>query len=322
MKLIRNITVLALALAATAACNKQGTEAYVPEQEEIAFVLDGEFAPAIDTRVTETTTSNLSTLYVTASTGSETYKFSNQSFTKSGSSWTGGKYWAEPASGQTTVAYHFYLSNSQLTVPTSGTAGPTIAPANANTDVVVDYLASPAYKEVATAHLEHIFARFTDVTLKCPAGYKVSNLKLSFNPITTGTFTLKQMDANTVDATHPAVGWTSFGSAASSPTYLVGTASSGISIATGASYTKSDNDVWFVPGSYVLTLSYNMATDNNDWNKDYTKTATVALQRGKKNKIVLNNNEPNIPPPGDDVAQITFNIDVTDWTDNPLNPVF
>ncbi len=314
--------ILMVGCMALGACSKEASVT-VPESKEIAFAVEGEFSPSVETRATEVETSSLSTVYVTATTGTqETQKFLNQAFTKSGSTWTGGKYWEEPASGQNSVAYHFYLSNAQLTAG-SGTAGPTIAPANANTDIVVDYLPSPAYKEVATAHMEHIFARFTDVTLKAPAGYKATNIKLSFLPITSGTFSLKQMDTYTVDASHPDVGWTTKGSASTTAAYLVGSASSGASINTaGGTYTNTNNDVWFVPGSYTLTLSYTLSTDNGDWSKAYTKTATVALQRGKKNKIVLNNNQPNIPDPGSDVTTVTFDLDVTPWNDNPLHPTF
>ena len=133
---MRKSFIIVMAGLALAACSKQlDTPAVQDGPQEIAFMVGSP-----ETRgATEVTTSNLSTLYVTATTGSssETATFTSAQFTKSGSNWTGGKYWPS-----TDPSYHFYGSNQALTHTSSGA---TVSPANANTDIVVGYIANPNF---------------------------------------------------------------------------------------------------------------------------------------------------------------------------------
>ena len=303
----KTILILAGALA-TLACNKELPLAKAPAAGEglrpLEFrLLGGEFSPMIGTRATEVTSSTLGTLYVSATTGSssETAVFTSAAFSKSGSVFSGGKYWPS-----TNPNYHFYASNVPLTHTASGA---TVSPANVNTDIVVDYIATPDFGETNDLVLGHIFARFTDVTLKAPAGYTASAIKLSLLPKTSGTYNLKSGS------------WTSKG-AAGAAQYLAGTASAGLSITTeGGSVTVNSNDLWLVPDSYTLTLSYTLSKDA--WSKSYTKTASVSVLQGKKNKITLLGNNPNIPgPDSGDITEIDFNVEVDSWTENELHPSF
>ena len=296
-----------LAGLALMACDKQAPVASVPDADEISFAMGGEFVSVVGTRATPVTDANLSTLYVTATTGSssETSVFTSAAFTKSGSSWTGGKFW--PA---TNPSYHFYAANTQLTHTASGA---TVSPSNANTDIVVDYIATPNYKQTNTLALEHIFAQVGTVSMKAPAGYAVTNMKVSLQPVVGGTYNLKS------DA------WTTRG-AAGSATYVLGTASAGVTVSTessNATYTGNDNDLWLVPGDYVLTASYTIA--KGAYTASVTKTCTVTLQQGKNNNIgptVSGGQDlPNIPEP-DDVAELTFSVTVTPWSDTHVDANF
>lgn len=290
---MRKSFIILMAGLALAACNKQLDTPVQEGPQEIAFTVG-----TPETRgATEVTTSNISALYVTATTGSssETAAFTSASFTKSGSNWTGGKYW--PASDP---GYHFYGANTALTHTASGA---TVSPANANTDIVVGYIATSNFKSVNAFTLGHIFAQVGTCTIKAPAGYTLSGVKVSLKPITSGTYNLKSGS------------WNSKGSAASTASYIFGTSSTGVNITTaGGSSTSADNDLWLVPGDYQLTASYTIA--KGDFSKAYTKTATVTLVQGKNNNIGLNSNgDPNIPEP-DDIAELTFTVTVTPWTDN------
>lgn len=295
----RYIFAAAVAAFALVACNKEIPAAENVEAEEIVFTLCAE------TRATEVTTSNLSTLYVTATTGSnsETSVFTSASYTKSGSVWKGGKFWPS-----TNPNYHFYLSNVALT---HTSAGATVSPANANTDIVVDYIATPTFKATNTATLEHIFAQVGTVRVKVKAGYKAENIKISLQPKTSGTYNLK------TDT------WTPGN--AGSATYILGTANAGVNITTeGGAVESSDNDLWLVPGAYVLTATYTITKDA--FSKSYTKTATVTLVQGKNNNIGPTTSGgvelPNIGPDDDDVAEIEFNVTVTPWSDQHVDVNF
>lgn len=289
---MRKSFIIVMAGLALTACSKQlDTPAVQDSPQEIAFMVGSP-----ETRgATEVTTSNLSTLYVTATTGSssETAAFTSAQFSKSGSNWTGGKYWPS-----TDPSYHFYGSNQALTHTSSGA---TVSPSNANTDIVVGYIANPNFKSVNSFTMEHVFAQVGTVTIKAPAGYTLSGVKVSLRPVTSGTYNLKSAS------------WTSRGSAGSA-SYIFGTASAGVNINTaGGSSTSSDNDLWLVPGAYELTCSYTIA--KGDFSKAYTKTATVTLVQGKNNNIGLNSSgDANIPEP-DDISELTFTVTVTPWTD-------
>lgn len=282
------------------ACSKQqAPEASVPEMDEIAFSLGAE------TRASEVETSNLSTLYVSATTGSssESAVFTSASFTKSGSVWKGGKFW--PSSNPN---YHFAIANVALT---HTSAGATVSPANANTDIVVDYIATPTFKATNSVTLEHIFAQVGTVRVKVKAGYKAENIKISLQPKTSGTYNLK------TDT------WTPGN--AGSATYILGTASAGVNITTeGGAVESSDNDLWLVPGAYVLTATYTITKDA--FSKSYSKTATVTLVQCKNNNIGPTTSGgvelPNIGPDDDDVAEIEFNVTVTPWQDQHVDVNF
>lgn len=295
----RYIFTAAVAALALVACNKETPSVGYVAADEIAFTVGA------GTRASEVTTSNLSSLYVTATTGStsETAVFTSASFSKSGSVWTGGKFWPS-----TNPNYHFYLSNVALTHTSSGA---TVSPANANTDIVVDYIATPTFKAANNATLEHIFAQVGTVKVKVKAGYKAENIRISLQPKTSGTYNLK------TDT------WTPGN--AGSATYILGSASAGVNItAEGGSAQSSDNDLWLVPGAYVLTATYTITKDA--FSKSYSKTATVTLVQGKNNNIgpITSGNveQPNIGPNDDDVAEIEFNVTVTPWSDQHVDVNF
>ena len=298
MKNIVKIAFLA-AIALAASCNRQVPE-NVADFDDSLITFTTRTA---ETRATEVTTANLTSFNVIATTGTTTQSsvWTDGVFSGSqGGNYTGGKYW--PASQ---VTWNFYAANAAINFVASGS---TITVQNCNTDIVADYIEGAGYKTTNALTFEHILAQVGTVTMKAPAGYTVTELKVSLNPVYTGTYNIK---ANT---------WTR-GSAASAA-YVVGTASTGVSINTaGGSFTSNDNDLWLVPGQYELTASYRIA--KGDFNQTYTKHATVTLLQGYNNNLGLpNGNDPNIPDPGNDISDIIFTVSVTPWDTTTITANF
>lgn len=298
----KSLYILGLAVVGLMACNKPQEQNAV-DFNEIMFTTA---APATRaTGVTEVTTNTLTQFNVIASTGtaSQTPVWSDGVFTGTpGGNFTGGKYW--PAE---TVSYNFYASNATMTFASSGA---TIAVSDSDSDIVAEYLEGAAYKTSNALTFDHILCQVGTVTMKAPAGYDVTNLKVSLQPIYSGTYNMKS------DA------WTR--GSASSAVYVVGTANAGVTVpANPQAYVSADNDLWLVPGQYQLTASYTIA--KGDWSNSYTKNATVTLLQGVNNNLGLpdtngdgNFNDPNIPDPSDDVSDIIFTIVVTPWSDRDI----
>jgi hypothetical protein len=282
-----------VAAVALVSCNKESAGNIQDELAPVEFTLEGEISATVDTRATEITTSNITSFNVTATIGSSSEtavsNFANIQFTKSGSVWKGGKYW--PASNP---SYHFYAANATMTHTTSGQ---TVSPTNASTDIVVGYIASPTYNQSNALTMNHIFAQIGTVTINAPTGFKVSDLKVSVKPKTSGTYNLKSGS------------WTTVGSEASSATYLVGTSSSGASISTaGGSTNGGDKDLWLVPGSYTLTVTYKLIAADNTASATINKTATVSITQGKNNNISA-----TLPADGSP-TEIEFTVTINPWS--------
>lgn len=291
MKRIFIFVFAAVAALAVASCNKDmpGKDV-VDEQVPVEFTLAGEITATVDTRATEVSTTTLSSMNVTATTGStsetQVSNFGNVSFTKSNNVWKGGKYW--PASNP---SYHFYAANMSMTHTTNGQ---TVSPQNANTDIVVGYLVNPTYKQSNALTMNHIFAQIGTTTITAPSGFTVTDLKVSVAPKTSGTYNLKSGT------------WTTKGNAGSAQ-YLVGTSSSGASISTAGGNTNGgDKDLWLVPDTYTLTVSYKLVAGGVS-SDTISKTASVTIAQGKNNNISA-----TLPADGAP-TEIEFTVTVTGW---------
>ena len=279
-----------------AACRKANeTDVEAPLSQEITF---GVSTDELTKGTAEVNTANLGDLFVSA-LKSTNYVFQNVSFSKAGDGkWKGGKYWPVTDPG-----YRFAASNVSLVANSSQ---PSVQVGNADTDAVVAYLADPTFNAVNTLNLEHIFAQIGTVTMKAPAGYTVTDLKLWLKPITQGTY-------NLVEKT-----WTP-GSASATDVFILGSAGSGVDLTEGGSKTSDDNDLWLVPGTYTLNASYTISKDA--YSKSKTATATVSLSQGYNNNIGLNGEAANIPAP-DDISEISFTVTVTPWSNKNVTASF
>jgi len=294
MKKVLFVSCLALMLGFVS-CNKN-IETDKADASFIRFSLGGEFA-AMTKGASEVTTGNLSSIYVNATTGTSGAEvttapgFANVVFSKSGDNFVANQYWPN-----SNPSYHFYASNVSLT---HGASGATVSPADASTDIVVGYIASPTYKESNALTLGHIFCQVGTCTITGPDNYTVSNLKVSLQPKTSGTYNLQSGS------------WTSVGSAGAA-TYILGTAGEGVSIASaGGNVASGDNDLWLVPGEYTLTASYN-ETRGDYTSNTITQTCNVTLVQGRNNNIVGKIT-------ADTATGIIFTVVVTPWSDNNIN---
>lgn len=249
------LIVASLVLLSFASCKKEDSLVRpAPEGKllPVEFSVNDEFAVEVmgTKAVTEVTTATLSTIYVSATTGtagSETSKWNSIAFTKNGSNFTSaGRYW--PA---TDPQYHFYASNVALT---ANAAGCTVAP-NGTADVVCAYLASPTYLETNALTFSHIYSRIATLSLAAAdaTNFTVSNISWKLLAAkTSGTYNIRTG------------AWT----------------------ATGADKTLTASpDVLIVPGTYSLQCTYTIADKNGNYSKTFTKTASITLAAGKKYTI-------------------------------------
>lgn len=278
-------------------CNKSDAPEVI-SSEEIVFSVQEEMNATVYTKADVVTSPT--SLHVRATTASAIVEnFSDVEFTKGDDSkYKAGKYWPT-----TDGSWRFTFANAAFTGTYNATA---VVAANAGTDIVVG-TATPTHKTEFAITLDHIFAQVGTVTMKAPAGYSVTNCKVSLQPITSGTYTI------------PTGAWGSLG-AAGAATYIFGTAGAGVDVS-NAGVTSADNDLWLVPGNYTLTCTYTIA--KGDYSNSFTKTASVTLQKGKNNNIGLANltdpsnplsGDPNIPTPTD-ISEIVFTVTVTPWGD-------
>jgi hypothetical protein len=274
-------------------CNKEA-KTEKADASLIRFSLGGEFA-AMTKGASEVTTGNLSSIYVNATTGTSGAEvttapgFANVVFSKSGDNFVANQYWPN-----SNPSYHFYASNVSLT---HGASGATVSPADASTDIVVGYIASPTYKSSNSFTLDHIFAQVGTCQMNAPENYAVNGLKISLQPIISGTYNLQSGS------------WTSKG-AAGAATYIFGTAGAGVNIAANGNSTSADNDLWLVPGTYQLTATY--TETRGDFTSDtITQVCNVDIQQGKNNNIVGK-------VTADLATGIVFSVVVTPWGVNNI----
>ena len=248
---------------------------------EIRFSAGG-LDVSVETRATPVT--ELATFNVLASTGSagsESQAWAPVAVTKSGSTYLTGKYWpaADPS-------YHFYASNAALTF---AAAGSTVT-ADGSTDVVCAYLPSPAYGEPNALTFDHIYARVGSFSVATQSGYEISAVSATLkNGVSGGTYNLRTG------------AWSGL-SAASDRACA--------SFTGGTSSQSSSNDIWLVPGTYTISVSYTLT--KGEYVVPFTKTGSVTLVAGKTNNI-------STTAVGGSASEIVFSVSLTSWSPNSID---
>lgn len=308
MNRLFNIFLAGTALLALASCQKTESPAAAsaavletPADETgyspIIFTADG-FEASVDTKAGPTVVTALSSgfnvLAAKGSAGSETSVWGNTAFSGS-TSFTGGKYWPE-----TNGSWSFYAANANLTF---AAAGSTITLTSIDKDYVTCYLpygttanTTAVYKTSNKLTFEHILAQIGKCTITAPSGYSVSGLTVKVTPqVPKSSGTSYNIRTKTFGATEAGTETT-------------------LCTAVGST---TDNDLWLIPGDYVLTAAYTLT--KGDYSKSFTKTASVTIAAGKNSNISA-----TLPAPtGSDAAQnITFTVQVTAWADQAITATF
>ena len=252
----------------------------VSESRLISFSAKGEgLSTSVSTKASAVT--SLESFNVTATKGesSETAVFENISFSKSGSNYTGGKYWPS-----TDAKYHFYAANAHLSFATNVCS---VSPSDASKDIIVAHIANPTYKASNELVFEHIYSRIGSIAITAPSGYTISGTPtIALSAPVAGTYSLNSKN------------WTSKGSAAKQ------------TLVTGVAGASASNDVYVVPGTYSMSVTYTLV--KGDYVETFTKTANVTLVQGKVNNITAT-------APAGNAQEIVFTVTVTPWGTNPIN---
>ena len=168
------------------------------------------------------------------------------------------------------TTYKYYVSNLPITFAASGS---TVSASNA-TDVIAGTATSSSTSPSVT--LDHIFARTGTLTLNTQDDYVLSKVSWSISSSTGGTSGTYNIAKKT---------WSSLTSLASTSI-------------TGSS------DMYLVPGSYTLTVSYTLT--KGDWTQNFTKSASVTLVGGKINNI-------SGTASGGNASEISLSVSLTPW---------
>lgn len=230
--------------------------------------------------------SSLSAFRVSATqgaTGSESSAWNDVAFGLDHGLYVGNRFWPEDMD----PVYHFYASNAALSFSPSGC---TVTVTDA-TDVVCAYLPTSVYMSTNALVFDHVFARLGGVTVTAAAGYTVSDVEMSFTPVTGGTYNLRTGSGRT-DGT----GW-------SAPV------AGGRTVVSNATAGTKVNDIYLVPGDYTFHCEWTATED--DYTKSFSKDVVVSMVAGKVNALSFTL--------GGDVTQLTFGVELGDWTETNVD---
>lgn len=239
------------------------------------------------TKASEVTTANLTSFYVTATRGtvgsSESATFTSALFTGTpGDTYSGGRWW--PSSNP---YYHFYSSS----VGMSFDANACTVLASNETDVVCAYLENSNYGVRNALVFSHIFARIGSCVVNAPSGFELSGTPVvRITPKVSGTYNIRTGNGYT-DGT----GWS-------------GTVKGPVTV-----LSSSENNLYLVPGSYTLSVTYVLV--KGDWNHEFTKDASVSVIAGSVNNI-------SMTVPSEVVEEIAVSVTLSSWGQHNHTPSF
>lgn len=249
-------------------------------EEIILSVADGSIDMEVQTKATEITEVPTS-LYLERTTGtwkSESAKNGSASVSVSSGKINTG--WYQTA---TPTAYNYYVSNKAITFATGGS---TISASN-DTDVIAGCTQAATNSTTPSVTLDHVFARTGSLTANAPSGYTISDITW-------------KIQSNT--------------GAGKAGTYNIATKAWSSTTALSQTTFTGSSDLYLVPGSYTITLSYKLT--KGDWSNTFSKTATVSLAAGKVNSIST-----TVPADGG-ATEIVLSVSLTAWGTNSLTPTF
>lgn len=279
----KSISILAAALTVFAAASCQKTPYAASESDgQIIFTVDAGLSVDVSTRAGVQPVTSLPefNVYATSGTaGSETSEWGPVTFAKENGTnvYKGGKYWPN---GE--ISYHFYASNADMTFSADGCT----VDGDGASDIVCAYNPAPVFGTQNSLAFEHIYARIGKVAINSQEGYDISDVKVSVTCPTSGKYNIRTGIGKTDGS-----GWTK--GQDSDHSLRIG-----------------DNDLYVLPGTYRISVSYSLKRDA--WSESFEKSATVGIVGGKVNNIIGT-------AIGGKASDITFDISVAEWGNNDIN---
>ena len=272
------IPAAATAALSLASCQKNIQIAVPDGPQEIVLAVGGDdLEIGVDTKTTSAITSLPGTLYWSGTTGSlksETTAWGSTSGTVSSGKIKTGKY--QTAGG---TAYNYYVSNNEIAFASGGS---TISASN-TTDVIAGVTTEATKSLIPSVTLGHVFARTGALTATSSQKYTVSNV----------TWNIASKGSNTGTA----------------GTYNIAAASWSDATALSSTTITSSSDLYLIPGSYTVTLTYTLSSTSSGWSMTETKSADVTLVAGKINALTANITTQ---------AGITIGVTLSAWTNTEV----
>lgn len=259
------------------ACQKQGGE-------NTRIVFDAQLGSSVEVAVeTKATTplTSMTSFYVSATAGNldSAYPVWNSDiflWSDMEGAFVSSHRWPSPDQ-----SYHFYASNE----PIYNQPGSIYVNADNGRDVLCAYLPSPDYLKKNTLTFYHILARLGKITVKPgtvfgddpPVYYSITNVTIKLTPWERGKYDIIKGYGKD-DGT----GWLARGKA-SAPVVVAQTTGPLSSV---DPYYSQDNDVWLVPETYAILLSWTV--QHETWIRTYDEIpAAVPLKAGMMNDITF-----------------------------------
>ena len=285
------------------------------EMNEIVFKVKTENTKT----VTETTTSNLNSFYVSIAEltggGSGLYgDFSSDVFTatKSGSVFMTDKYWptSDPEYGFFCTNYDITGSNFDGALYSTSTRGQVMFfPSGLPSQDVVVATAQGYYGTTVPLTFRHIFARLGTMTVNTQSGYTLSVSSISAPCIPDGQYVFipdypgyeYNNNYGSVETFVSLEEWDYIDDGETPAPNPLGF--------TNKTLTRGSNDFLLLPGTYTISITYTLT--KGDYSQTFTKTAEVTLEAGKINNITCT-------AVGGSAQEIQATVTVQAWNNNAI----
>lgn len=254
MDIFRKIRYVFLASVSLAllSCARE-TQPVASSSDEIRFgARFGETVIGEWTKAAELT--SLGDFYVSASTGAagaESSAWVSERFKELDPAvWSNGRVWPHDD-----PSWHFYASSAVM----SHSADGALVSVDSSEDVVVAKLMSPAFGETNTFVFDHILTRLGVVNVSpAGSGYTVSDVNVSFTPMTVGVYNIRTGEWKDMYPTDP------------------------VSVANPSAGSKT-NDIYFIPGKYTLSISWKVT--DAEGTRSYSNSREVDFEPGLKARL-------------------------------------
>jgi hypothetical protein len=278
MKGIKTSIKALLALALLLSCTKEAG------RQERAIVFDAKMGDVAEVGVqtkAATPITSMTSFYVSTTAGpiNNQYPVWNNtvfSWSDSEEAYIATHKWPSPD-----LYYHFYASNNRI----YNEPDKTYVNVENNTDVLCAYMPAPVYLQKNTLEFHHILARLGKITVRpgtvfgegVSEYYEVTNVTVKLFPWEKGKYDLEK-GAGYDDGT----GWLARVKA-DDPVVV---AQSAGPLSSAEPYYYQDNDIWLVPETYAILLSWTVRHET--WVRSYDEIpAAVPLRAGQINDITF-----------------------------------